>query len=304
MSYFKKLNAAQGNVALILTAKGVDSHHVNFGGPGALPERAPRAPTDARSEFLANRAMGDWAENLLAGALRTTCTDWQVSHFGETNSIAAGHQDFKDHYLKGLEEVRLHGKRPDLLLFDKKITPGVAENLSILEFDAIDPLANRAIGSIEVRSSKFDALTYMAVREKQREAGNKVARDAPSFTVKVEDLVIVYRWLERKKIPQAYFQVFFDSVFAINILDIFSLIGNGLNLKNGIVIETPAKSQEKATIMIPITFGIQVGTITTAPEFAAEHKITELGRHDAYVKPVGGSLVLNAAAVRKVLFGT
>lgn len=303
MTYFKSLYEAQENVSRILTAKGVHPHHVNFGGPGAPPERAPRAPTDARSEFLANRAMGDWAENLLASALRATCEEWQISHFGETNSIAAGHQDFKNHYLKGLEEVRLHGKRPDLLLFNKYRTPGVAENLSILEFDEIDQIANCAIGSIEVRSSKFDALTYMAVRTKQREAGKKSSRDAPSFTVKVEDLVIVYRWLERKKIPQAYFQVFFDSVFAINVLDIFSLIGDGLNLKNGIVIETPANSQEKATIMIPITFGIQVGTVTTAPEFAAEHKITELGRHDAYVKPVGGSLVLDAAAVRKVMFG-
>lgn len=303
MTYFNKLYDAQADVACVLKAKGVHESHLKFGGPGVPPARAPRAPTDARSEFLANRAMGDWAENLLAGALRTISPDWQVSHFGETNSIAAGHQDFKAHYLNGLEEVRLHGKRPDLLLFDKNMTPGVAENLSILEFDEIDQIANRAIGSIEVRSSKFDALTYMAVRAKQREAGKKASRDAPSFTVKVEDLVIVYRWLERKQIPQAYFQVFFDSVFAINVLDIFTLIGGGLNLKNGIVIETPANSQEKATIMIPITFGIQVGTVTTAPEFAAEHKITELGRHDAYVKPIGGSLVLDAAAVRQVLLG-
>lgn len=303
MTYFDKLCAAQRSVARVLTAKGVHENHVNFGGPGDPPERTPRAPTDARSEFLANRAMGDWAENLLADALRTTCPAWLISHFGETNSIAAGHPDFKAHYLGGLDEVRLHGKRPDLLLFDKEISPGITANLSVLEFGVIDEIANSAIGSIEVRSSKFDALTYMAVRKMQKEGGKKASRDAPSFTVKVEDLVIVYRWLERKKIPQAYFQVFFDSVFAINVLEIFTLIGNGLNLKNGIAIETPANSQEKATIMIPITLGVQVGTVTSAPEFAAEHKITELGRHDAYVKPVGGSLVLDAAAVRQVLLG-
>lgn len=301
MTYFDNLYNAQANVASVLIAKGINADHVSFGGSGKAPERSPRVPTDARSEFLANRAMGDWAENLLASALRTTCPDWQVSHFGETNSIAAGHQDFKTHYLNGLEEVRVHGKRPDLLLFDKLITPGIPDNLSILEFNKINQLASQAIGSIEVRSSKFDALTYMDVRARQRESGKKASRDAPSFTVKVEDLIIVYRWLEQKKIPQAYFQVFFDSVFAINVLDIFTLIGNGLNLKNGIVIETPANSQEKATIMIPITFGIQVGTVETAPEFLAEHKITELGRHDAYVKPVGGSLVLDAAAVRRVM---
>lgn len=304
MTYFENLYAAQIDVARILIAKGVHPYHVNFGGPGVPPDTASRVPTDARSEFLANRAMGDWAENLLANALRVTCQGWQVSHFGETNSIAAGHQDFRNHYLKGLEEVRLYGKRPDLLLFDKYKTPNITENLSILDFDMIDQIANYAIGSIEVRSSKFDALTYMTVRTKQRESGKKVLRGAPSFTVKVEDLVIVYRWLERKRSPQAYFQVFFDSVFAINVLDIFNLIGSGFGLKNGIVIETPANSQGKATIMIPITLGTQVGTVITAPELETEHKITELGRHDAYVKPVGGSLVLDAAAVRQVMFGS
>ena len=64
--------------------------------------------------------MGDWAENLLAGALRESVTAWSVSHFGSTDAIAAGHPDFKAHYLSGLKEVREFGKRPDLLIFDKE----------------------------------------------------------------------------------------------------------------------------------------------------------------------------------------
>lgn len=298
MTYFKKLSLAQLDVAIELKRKKVEAIHLNFGGAGATPKKAPRAPTDARSEFLANRAMGDWAENILAAALRQELPTWNVSHFGETSSIAAGHDDFKTHYLAGLEEVRLFGKRPDLLVFDSSKFASIAENLSVLPFSTIDSLADQALGSIEVRSSKFDALTYMAIRAKQKEEGATSNRESPSFTVKVEDLVIVYRWLERKKSPQAYFQVFFDSVFAINVLDIFKLIGSGAKK---IAIETPAKSQQKATIMIPITYGTQVGTMTTKPEFTAEHKITVLGRHDAFVKPVGGILKLDAVAVKKVL---
>ena len=97
--------------------------------------------------------------------------------------------------------------------------------------------------------------------------------------------------------PQSYCQVFFDSVFAINFLDIFATIGSG----GGFTIETPAKSQEKATIMIPITSGKQIGRATAIPTFAAEHRVTELGRHDAYVVPQGGGFELDAAATRKVL---
>ena len=97
--------------------------------------------------------------------------------------------------------------------------------------------------------------------------------------------------------PQSYCQVFFDSVFAINFLDIFATIGSG----SGFTIETPEKSQEKATIMIPITSGAQIGRATAIPTFAAEHRVTELGRHDAYVVPQGGGFELDAAAMKKVL---
>ena len=91
--------------------------------------------------------------------------------------------------------------------------------------------------------------------------------------------------------------MFFDSVFGINFLEIFAIIGSG----KGFIIETPKKSQEKATIMIPITNGTQVGRATAIPTFAAEHRVTELGRHDAYVVPQGGGFEINATAMKKVL---
>ena len=160
-----------------------------------------------------------------------------------------------------------------------------------------ESLVKNAAAAVEVRSSKFEALRYIAVRRRQRDSGKSTGREAPSFTVKVEDLVIVYRWLERHRVPQSYCQVFFDSVFAVNFLDIFAIIGRG----SGFTIETPRKSQEKATIMIPITSGAQIGRATAIPAFAAEHRVTELGRHDAYVVPQGGGFELNAAATRKVL---
>jgi len=137
----------------------------------------------------------------------------------------------------------------------------------------------------------------MAVRAAERKSGKSGGRETPSFTVKVEDLVIVYRWLEQHGVPQSYFQVFFDSIFAINFLDIFAIIASGTGYK----IETPAKSQEKATIMIPITRGLQVGKSISTPTFAAEHRITKLGRHDAYVRLVGGGFELDAPKICQVL---
>ncbi|MBU6402273.1 MAG: AccI family restriction endonuclease [Verrucomicrobia bacterium] len=150
----------------------------------------------------------------------------------------------------------------------------VDANLSWCSHVETEALVRQAVAAVEVRSSKYEALKYMAVRKRQRAAGRSVGRETPSFTVKVEDLVIVYRWLERQHVAESYCQVFFDSVFAINFLDIFVLVSSD----RGLTIETPEKSQEKATIMIPITRGTQIGRATSMPAFAAEHRVTELGR--------------------------
>jgi len=294
-AYFERLRTTLEGVVTNLTAKGIEQRHLAFGGEGEQPARKPTVPTDARSEFLANRAMGDWAEQTLSAAFLRALPEWKVAQYGDTNRIAAGHPDFKTAYLAGIEETRRFGKRPDLLLFPASFA--VAVDLSESAHAETEALVKQASAAIEVRSSKFEALTYMAVRQRQREAGNSVGRESPSFTVKVEDLVIVYRWLELHDVPQSYCQVFFDSVFAINFLDIFATIASG----SGYAIETPAKSQEKATIMLPITRGVQVGTATALPSFAAEHRVTELGRHDAYVVPHGGGFVLDADAMRRVL---
>jgi hypothetical protein len=294
-SYLQRLQSTLDGVVEKLAAKGIQSHRLAFGGEGPKPTQKPRVPTDARSEFLANRAMGDWAERMLSGAIVSALPEWKVVQYGNTDKIAAGHPDFKARYLAGLEETRMYGKRPDLLVFPTSFA--VDDNLSERNHAEIEPLVKQAPAAIEVRSSKFEALKYMAVRHKQRDEGGTTGRDTPSFTVKVEDLVIVYRWLERHRVPQSYCQVFFDSVFAINFLDIFATIASG----TGFSVETPAKSQEKATIMIPITRGLQVGKATSLPTFAAEHRVTKLGRHDAYVVPHGGGFELDAAEVKKVL---
>lgn len=297
MTYFDDLVCAKKKVVKVLRQKGIEPHYLTFGGAGDKPVKSPTVPTDSRSEFLANRAMGDWAEKILAAAIRSSHPDWQVSHYGNTESISAGEEGFRAFYLGALEEVRQYGKRPDLLIFPRKLN--VSDDISLQPFAQIDPLVKDAIGALEVRSSKFEALKYMAVRAQEREAGGRTAREVPSFTVKVEDLKIVYRWMERHRKPQVYTQVFFDSVFIINVLRIFQIIGSGV----GFVIENPAKSQEKSTIMIPITSGEQVGNFNALPEFTVAKRVTRLGRHDAYVVPVGGDLQLNIRRIEAILIG-
>src|SRR5436190_17255260 len=161
-SYFARLKATLDGVVTNLRAKGIHERHLSFGGEGTLPERKPTVPTDARSEFLANRAMGDWAERMLAEAIVRAFPEWLVVQYGDTNRIAAGHPEFRASYLAGLEGTRQFGKRPDLLLFPANAS--VNADLSMRSHSQCEPLLKQAVAAIEVRSSKFDALTYMAVR--------------------------------------------------------------------------------------------------------------------------------------------
>lgn len=55
--YFERLRETLDGVVEHLTAKGIQPRHLAFGGEGEVPARKPTVPTDARSEFLANRAM-------------------------------------------------------------------------------------------------------------------------------------------------------------------------------------------------------------------------------------------------------
>jgi hypothetical protein len=292
--YFKAIESLKAAVITSLKLKDAPENLLQFGGPGAKSAKTPRVPTDARSEFLANRAMGDWAEDLLATGLRAALPDCKVCHYGDSDRIPAGAPGFKEFYIERLEDVRIHGKRPDLLVFPKAIE--AERDLASIRTDKLTDLVKNSLMSIEVRSSKFEALHYMRVKAERRKSSVISDKDVPSFTVKIEDLRIVYRWIEQHGIQQMYCQVFFDSVFAINFLEIMRIIAS----RSGYRLEKPDKSQGKNTIMIPVTSGHRIDTSSTVPDFRVERKRTELGRHDAYVVPTGGSTTIDAAAFRGV----
>lgn len=296
MSYFTQLEKQKDLLREVLIEKGVKEEALTFGLPANL-DKEPRVPTDVRSEFLANRAMGDWAENILADAIRDTMPDIQVVHYGESDSIAAGDEGFKEFYLERWREVGRHGKRPDLLILPKSVS--CDQDVSCTKTTELVDIVKKALFSIEVRSSKFEALTYMRIRQEEYNdpKKNNPSQMTPSFTVKVEDLLIVYRWLSIHHCPQLYCQVFFDSIYAIDFLEIFRIIASGQRFR----IETPAKSQLKSTIMIPIICGKKIADFTNHPSFEAELKITRLGRHDAFVKPVGGKVTLDRKSLLEVV---
>src|SRR5437899_12704478 len=113
--YSTRLKGTLDGVVSTLRAKGIQERHLSFGGQGTVPTRKPTVPTDARSEFLANRAMGDWAERMLTEAITRALPEWNVAQDGDTNRIADGHPAFRASYLSGLEGTRQFGKHTDVI---------------------------------------------------------------------------------------------------------------------------------------------------------------------------------------------
>ena len=292
--YFEKIKDQVNRVTEILKKKGIQEELLNFDADENLDQKI-RPPTDANSEFLANRSMGDWAENLIINQVNSD-KNYTAIRYGNEETISAGEEGFKEFYISLKKEVLKFGKRPDLLIFDKKYKK--EKDLSNLNTLDAKKYVEECLTSIEIRSSKFESEVYKKVRQKEKKEGKSVQRTSLGFTVKVEDLKIVYRWIKNHKKPQSYFQVFFDKVYGINFINILDLI---ISEKKEIKIESPLKSQLKTTIVIPVDFGLEIATVIEKPKIVAVEKITKLGRHDFYVKPTDGKIEINYSNFKKIL---
>tara|TARA_Y100000590_G_C15672902_1_gene996914 strand:- start:1022 stop:1918 length:897 start_codon:yes stop_codon:yes gene_type:complete len=288
MNEIEKINIYIEGVKDFLREKGIKEEYLVFGGEEPDPEKPDRAPTMAFSNFLPNRAMGDWAEETVSKHINEFSAIKSIQ-YGDNDDRQAGDDGFKEYYLEGKKETRKYGKRPDLLIFQKDTqTP---DELSSFSTENSDKFVSKSIAAVEVRSSKHLSDVFAKHKRKLSETKRIPKLEMTlRYTVKVEDLKIVYRWIERQNVPQFYCQVFFDSIYLINVKEIFKIIAEGTG---SVIIDKPAASQLKSTIFIPITRGVVIGNVKEAPNFEAKTKISNSGKIDAYVVPVGGKFVLD-----------
>jgi hypothetical protein len=289
MSYFTDLQQAAEEVVKRLLEAGIPEHQLKFGGARELPARV-RPPSFANSKFQAEQALGDWAEGCLAKAISTDVPSLKAVRYGFGSKIVAGDEGFKDHYIQGLRDTFQNGKRADLLVLPAEIE--CAGDISGIKTADTASIVSASVGAIEVRSSRLEALKYIEYKTKITAAGKKDKNPVPNFTVKIEDLIIVYRWIENFGKPQAYAQVFLDVVYAIGFLDILRYISQASVIK----IDKPKRSG-KITIMIPISSGTDIGRVSRYPKFEVVDRTTANGRHDIYAKPSNGEIKLDPAAV-------
>ena len=213
-------------------------------------------------------------------------------HYGDNSKLFAEDDGFREAYVAGVTRTFAEGKRSDLLLLSDQVeAPDDCTDLSEAETRRI---VKESIGGLEIRSSRLSVQIYKQYQRRRVAAGHKPSSMEPSVTVKVEDLLKVYVWNVRNAKPQAYIQVFFDEVYGLSFLSILRYIATAkLRVERH-------KRSEKTTIMVPISEGRRIGSVTQ-PSFDVVHNTTQNGRHEIFARPLGGSIEIDAVAVRRLL---
>ncbi len=126
-------------------------------------------------------------------------------------------------------------------------------------------------------------------------------RDYLSITPKVEDIKVVYKWIETFNVPHFYFQVFFDKVYGISFEQILQIISDPDN--DGVIfsVERDVQNQNKTTIKINSKTGIPIASKVDEPLHESVRKEMDRGRLLFYVTFNGGTAYLDVENLRKIL---
>jgi type II restriction enzyme len=122
-----------------------------------------------------------------------------------------------------------------------------------------------------------------------------------SITPKVEDIKVVYKWIETYDVPHFYFQVFFDKVYGISFEEILRIISDADNEGLKFSVEKDSKNQNKTTIKINPRCGQQVAYKVDEPNHKSVRKEMDRGRLLFYVAFEGGTAYLDVDCLAATL---
>lgn len=214
-----------------------------------------------------------------------------------------------DHYENAMQErttkftkIALQIKDKILSEFKEELnTPARKKYLPVIE-----GITEETLGAVDFKVpgwSSTDRLSQLNQLFKDLKNSIKVIqkRDYLSITPKVEDIKVVFKWIETFNVPHFYFQVFFDKVYGISFEQILSIISNPDN--EGVIfsVEQDTKNQNKTTIKINSKSGIQIAYKIDEPEHKSVRKEMDRGRLLFYVTFEGGTAYLDIDNLKQIL---
>lgn len=122
-------------------------------------------------------------------------------------------------------------------------------------YDIISSISNDNIDVISFRTpswranAQLDELSNL-LKQLNINLKNITKRTYLSITPKIEDLKVVYNWIQHYNVPHFYVQVFFDRAYGISYENILELLNNPEEENKRYSIEKDVKNQYKTTIKI------------------------------------------------------
>jgi type II restriction enzyme len=195
--------------------------------------------------------------------------------------------EIKDKILTEYKDVLSHPPRDMYIELLNGIT---AKTLDITNFKVPGWRSNNCL----IRLNDLFKQLKSAIKEIQK-------RDYLSITPKVEDIKVVYKWIEMFNVPHFYFQVFFDKVYGISFEQILEIISNPDN--DGVIfsVESDTKNQNKTTIKINSRAGVEIASKVDEPDHKSVRKEMDRGRLLFYVTFKGGTAYLDIDNLTKIL---
>ncbi|MBR8826956.1 MAG: AccI family restriction endonuclease [Gomphosphaeria aponina SAG 52.96 = DSM 107014] len=126
-------------------------------------------------------------------------------------------------------------------------------------------------------------------------------RDYLSITPKVEDLKVVYKWVENFNVPHYYLQVFFDKSYGVSFNDILLFLGDPQKEGEYYEISKDVKNQNKTTIKINTRKTTQVAYKVKEPEHNSVRREMGRGRLLFYVTFEKGTAYLDVDNLKRLL---
>jgi type II restriction enzyme len=117
----------------------------------------------------------------------------------------------------------------------------------------------------------------------------------------VEDIKVVYKWIETFNVPHFYFQVFFDKVYGISFERILKIISNSDNEGDIFSVESDTKNQNKTVIKINSQSGVEIAYKVDEPDHESVRKEMNRGRLLFYVTFKGGTAYLDITQLKNIL---
>jgi len=193
----------------------------------------------------------------------------------------------KNTILSEYKDILSHPSRENYIDLLNGIT---AKTLNVTDFKVPGWRSNERL----IRLNELFKQLKTSIKEIQK-------RDYLSITPKVEDIKVVYRWIENFNVPHFYFQVFFDKVYGISFEQILQIISNSDNEGMIFSVETDKKNQNKTTIKINSKAGVEIASKIEEPNHESVRKEMDRGRLLFYVTFKGGTAYLDINNLTNIL---